>query len=47
MNKLVELYVSELKKENPTMTINQVPVGLRNAVERALQGENIKEGGMK
>jgi len=36
MSKLVELYVIELLKEGSTMTIDDVPAGLRSAVQAAV-----------
>ena len=33
MSKIVELYVRELTREGPTMTINDVPKKLRKQVE--------------
>lgn len=37
MSSLVELFVNELTKEGATMTIDDVPKGLRSSVEEALK----------
>ncbi|XCH78346.1 MAG: hypothetical protein WHF31_12520 [Candidatus Dehalobacter alkaniphilus] len=36
MSKLVELYVNELLKDGSSMTIDDVPAGLRPAVQAAV-----------
>ena len=37
MSKLVELYVKEITKVEATMTIADVPIRLRSAVEAAIE----------
>ena len=37
MSKLVELYVKEITKEGATMTVADVPAGLRGQVQAALE----------